>query len=61
MKYIFFDCDICFHASTPAQTDKAARSKAVEEGFVFVGNKCYCEYHAPNKALNSDGERTAAG
>jgi len=43
MKYVFFDCDNCFHASTPAQTDKSARHKAMEEGFVFIKGKCFCE------------------
>lgn len=43
MKYVFFDCDKCFHASTPAQTDKSARHRAIEEGFVFKRGKCFCK------------------
>ena len=60
MKYVFFDCDKCFHTSTPAQTDKSARHKAIEEGFVFIKGKCFCSEHKSIKISHERNLETIA-
>jgi len=64
VKHILYDCDNCFHASAPQNQTGAAISKAIEEGFVFVGRgknyKQYCKECASNKATPPDPQKPPA-
>lgn len=48
MKHVFFDCDNCFHPSTPDLTVRGAIIRAKEEGFRFVKGKHFCEKCFPH-------------